>query len=77
MKKKKTENYSAAVILGDCLKIGDKEVPITMRNITDERGTMYRIDIDGDLWVVSDNMHQATVMYELMRDHIVEYLTER
>ncbi len=51
---------------------GDK-LPITVEKINDN----HVIKIDGVVWVETTNYTHATVLFNMLRDHITEYMTYR
>lgn len=56
------------------IKITGGEIPITLRQDKDREGEFYIIDIDGVEWVTTENQMHAVVLFEMMKDHITEYM---
>lgn len=57
------------------LKIEGGEIPIILAKDKDEQGEFYFIAIDNVEWVTTENKTHAIVLFELMKDHITNYMT--
>ena len=49
------------------------DISIVLYHSEDENGSLYTVVIDGDLWHLSDNFLQASIIYSLLRDHLPEF----
>jgi hypothetical protein len=58
----------------ESIKIKGGEIPIVLYSNEDEEGIFYTIEIDGIEWLASVNKTHAVVMFEMMKDHITEYM---
>ncbi len=56
------------------IKIIGGEIPIVLYLDSDADGEFYFIEIDGIEWVAVDNQMHATVLFNMMKDHITEYV---
>ena len=56
------------------LKISDGEIPITLCLDKDSEGEFYTINIDQVEWLCTENQIHAAVLYNMMKDHITEYM---
>ena len=56
------------------IKITGGEIPITLCQDNDQEGEFYTIDIDGVEWVMTENQMHAVVLFDMMKDHITEYM---
>ena len=56
----------------DLIEIEGGEIPITLSKASDE--SSFLIKIDGVEWVNTENKTHAVVLFELMKDHITEYM---
>lgn len=50
------------------------EIPITLEGEEIDGDTEFTIYIDNIYWVTLENQVHAVVLFELMRDHITEYM---
>lgn len=50
------------------------EIPIALLADKDQNGDFYYVRIDGVPWLYADNRVHAVVLFEMMRDHITEYV---
>lgn len=58
----------------ESIEIKGGEIPIILYNNEDEEGIFYTIEIDGVEWIEIDNRTHAIVMFEMMKDHITDYM---
>lgn len=58
----------------ESIKIKGGEIPIVLYSNEDEEGIFYTIEIDGIEWLASVNRTHAIVLFEMMKDHITEYM---
>lgn len=56
------------------IKITGGEIPITLCLGKDQEGEYYTISIDGVEWVTVENQMHAVVLFEMMKDHITQYM---
>ena len=56
------------------IKITGGEIPITLCQDKDQEGEFYTIDIDGVEWVTVESQMHAAVLFNMMKDHITEYM---
>lgn len=49
-------------------------IPINLLEFEDEGELLYSIDIDGVEWVVTENRTHAIILFEMMAEHITEYM---
>ena len=53
------------------------QIPISLKAAAapgDPEKPFYTIDIDGVTWVETDNQTHGIVLFEMMKDHITEYM---
>lgn len=64
------------ILKQDILK-GTKDITIKLEKITEDlledEEPYYMVSIDGVIWFDTELMVHATVIYELLKDHITEY----
>ena len=58
----------------DTFPIEGGELPIDLWRLTDDDGAVYGIDIDGVEWLETEAPHHAVVLFELLREHVTEYM---
>lgn len=58
----------------ESIKIKGGEIPIVLYSNEDEEGIFYTIEIDGIEWLASVNRTHAIVLFEMMKDHIADYM---
>lgn len=58
----------------ESIEIKGGEIPIVLYSNEDEEGIFYTIEIDGVEWIEIDNRTHAIVMFEMMKDHITDYM---
>lgn len=58
----------------ELLKIDGGEIPITLNRTSDDDGIFFYIEIDGVEWLTTENETHAVVLFEMMKDHITEYM---
>lgn len=58
----------------ESIKIQGGEIPIVMYSNEDEEGVFYTIEIDGVEWLASVNRTHAVLLFEMMKDHIADYM---
>lgn len=58
----------------ELFKIEGGEIPITLNRDSDDDGNFFYIEIDGVEWLVTENETHAVVLFEMMKDHITEYM---
>lgn len=56
------------------IKITGGEIPIVLYDNEDDEGIFYTIEIDDVEWLATTNQTHAVVMFEMMKDHITEYM---
>lgn len=61
-------------VRNESIKIQGGEIPIVMYSNEDEEGVFYTIEIDGVEWLASVNRTHAVVLFEMMKDHIADYM---
>lgn len=49
-------------------------IPINLYAFKNDLGVSYELEIDGVLWFNSYSQMHAQVLYNMMRDHITEYM---
>ncbi len=62
------------IVRSEKIKITGGEIPITLCLDNDQEGEFYTINIDGVEWVMIENQMHAVVLFEMMKDHITEYM---
>ncbi len=62
------------IVRAEKIKITGGEIPITLCLDKGQEGEFYTIDIDGVEWVTTENQMHAVVLFEMMKDHITEYM---
>ena len=50
------------------------EIPISLIREKDEEGEFFSIEIDGVLWLQTESRMHAVVLFEIMKDHLTEYM---
>lgn len=50
------------------------EIPISLTREKDEEGEFFSIEIDGVLWLQTESRMHAVVLFEIMKDHLTEYM---
>ena len=58
----------------ESIKIKGGEIPIVLYINEDEEGVFYTIEIDGVEWLASANRTHAVLLFEMMKDHITDYM---
>lgn len=58
------------ILRQDKLQINNGSIPIALS----EDNNCYAVSVDGVEWVKTSNMVHAVVMFEMMKDHITEYM---
>lgn len=58
----------------ESIKIKGGEIPIVLYSNEDEEGVFYTIEIDGVEWLASVNMTHVVLLFEMMKDHITDYM---
>ena len=58
----------------ESIKVKGGEIPIVLFKEEDEEGIFYAIEIDGVEWLTTENRTHAVIMFEMMKDHITEYM---
>ena len=58
------------ILRQDNLAIHGGTIPITLSKI----GKKYRVDIDGVEWFCIENQNHAVILYQMMLEHITEYM---
>lgn len=58
----------------ESIKIKGGEIPIVLYSNEDEEGVFYTIEIDGVEWLASVNRTHAVLLFEMMKDHINDYM---
>lgn len=58
----------------ESIKIKGGEIPIVLYSNEDEEGVFYTIEIDGVEWLASVNRTHAVLLFEMMKDHIADYM---
>lgn len=61
-------------VRNESIKIQGGEIPIVMYSNEDEEGVFYTIEIDGVEWLASVNRTHAVLLFEMMKDHITDYM---
>lgn len=49
-------------------------IPITLNSDTEADGLFYFVEIDHVRWFITINRTHAIVLFEMMKDHITEYM---
>lgn len=49
-------------------------IPVEIWEETDDEGEIFVVAIDGVEWVVTENRVHATVLFNMICDHITEYM---
>lgn len=61
-------------VRNESIKIQGGKIPIVMYSNEDEEGVFYTIEIDGVEWLASVNRTHAVLLFEMMKDHITDYM---
>ncbi len=61
----------------ETIKINGGEIPVILFRELDEEGEFFAIEIDGVEWLTTENQTHAIVLFELMKDHITDYMNYR
>ena len=56
------------------IKVTGGEISITLCLDNDSERKFYTINIDGVEWLTTENQMHATVLFNMMKDHITEYM---
>ncbi len=62
------------VVKEEKIKINGGEIPIRLCLDNDDEGEFYAINIDGVEWLVTETQMHASVLFNMMREHITEYM---
>lgn len=62
------------IVRSEKIKITGGEIPITLCLDKDREGEYYTISIDGVEWVTVESQMHAVVLFEMMKDHITQYM---
>ena len=65
---------SMKVVKEEKIKINGGEIPIRLCLDNDDEGEFYSINIDGVEWLVTETQMHASVLFNMMREHITEYM---
>lgn len=59
----------------DLIKINEGfEIPIALLADKDQNGDFYYVCVDGVPWLYADNRVHAVVLFEMMKEHLTEYV---
>ncbi len=59
----------------DLIKINEGfEIPIALLADKDQNGDFYYVRVDGVPWLYADNRVHAVVLFEMMKEHLTEYV---
>lgn len=56
------------------LQVCGGEIPICLCSEADEEGIIYFIEVDGVEWLTTEAPLHANVLFNLMKDHITDYM---
>jgi len=62
------------IVKTEKIRITGGEIPITLCLNEDRDGKYYTISIDGVEWVTVESQMHAVVLFNMMKDHITEYM---
>lgn len=62
------------IVKTEKIRIAGGEIPITLCLDEDQEGKYYTISIDGVEWVTVESQMHAVVLFNMMKDHITEYM---
>lgn len=62
------------IVKTEKIRITGGEIPITLCLDEDQEGKYYTISIDGVEWVTVESQMHAVVLFNMMKDHITEYM---
>lgn len=61
--------------LKDLIKINEGfEIPIALLADKDQNGDFYYVRVDGVPWLYAYNRVHAVVLFEMMKEHLTEYV---
>lgn len=58
----------------EMIEVPGGKIQIVLDENYDEEGAYYNIYVDGVCWLETENGMHATVLFEMMKDHITEYV---
>ena len=50
------------------------EIPIALLADKDQNGDFFYVRVDGVPWLYADNRVHAVVLFEMMKEHLTEYV---
>ena len=62
------------IVKTEKIRITGGEITITLCLDEDQEGKYYTISIDGVEWVTVESQMHAVVLFNMMKDHITEYM---
>ncbi len=63
-----------ACVQEEKIKIKGGEIPIRIIEKKTDEGILYSVEIDGVEWFCIQNRVHVAVLFNLMKDHITEYM---
>ena len=52
-------------------------IPVKLIKEEEEGKTLYSVTIDNVLWLKTEQLHHAAIIFRLLADHVTEYMTYR
>ena len=56
------------------VKNSEVTIPLTLNHGEDKDGVFYSLAVDDVEWICTRNKIHAVVLFEMMKDHIMEYM---
>ena len=50
-------------------------IPIQLTKEEEEGKDLYSVMIDGVIWLKTEQLHHAAIIFRLLADHVTEYMT--
>lgn len=50
-------------------------IPIQLTKEEEEGKDLYSVMIDGVIWLKTEQLHHAAIIFRLLADHVAEYMT--
>ena len=57
------------------INIEGGSIPIKLIKEEEEGRTLYSVTIDGVLWLKTEQLHHAAIIFRLLADHVTGYMT--
>ena len=68
------EKTSVKELRKEIIEAGDLKLPIILTEQRDGDGIFYGVEIDGVEWFITESSMHAVVMFEMLKDHVTEYM---